>query len=135
MKTIESGKICQWLCDDVFCCYGIPEELVTDRGTELTSREFEDFLKRNCVKHMKTAPFCPQTDGLVERFNRSLLNSLRCYSQDNPSDWTEFLQPVTFSYRSAKHSSTGYSHFELLQVRQPRLGIDVRPTSTALIYY
>lgn len=130
MESVEASKLKKWLIDRVFCVYGIPQDLVTDRGTQLTSTEFEQFLQNNGIHHSLTAPFHPQSDGMVERFNRSLLNSLRCYAQENPDQWTDFLQPIVFAYRSAKHSSTGYSPFELLQIRQPRLGIDVRPAST-----
>lgn len=127
LEAINSKNICKWMEDQVFCSFGFPEELITDQGTQLTSKEFEDFLKRNGIFHRKTAPFHPQTDGLVERFNRTLVNSLRCYVQEHPEEWTRFLQPVTFAYRAAKHASTGYSPFELLQVRQPRMGIDIKP--------
>ena len=42
---------------------------------------------------------------MVERFNRSLLQLLRCYTETE-DNWEEFLPMVMYAYRLAKHSST-----------------------------
>ncbi|TRY62058.1 hypothetical protein TCAL_14986 [Tigriopus californicus] len=45
-------------------------------------------------------------------------------------DWLQYLQTCAFTYRSSRHASSGYSPFELLRCRIPRLGIDVAPPRT-----
>ena len=56
-------------------------------------------------------------DGLVERMNRSLLNLLRIFVQ-NEGDW-EHLQLLLYIYRTTKHSSTGLSPYEILFGQNP----------------
>lgn len=130
LKTTGSKDITDWIRDNVLTVYGVPEEITTDRGVQMTSEEFKRFVQGVGMKHTLTSPFSPATDGLVERHNRTLLNSLRCFTQENPEIWPQFLQTCAFAYRASRHSSSGYSPFELLQCRIPRLGMDVAPRTT-----
>jgi transposase InsO family protein len=56
---------------------GIPKQIVSDNGPQFTSGEFENFTKQNGIKHYKSAPFHPATNGLVERFVQTFKNSMR----------------------------------------------------------
>ena len=46
---------------------GLPEIVVTDNGSNFTSEELEDFLKQNGIRHIRTAPYHPASNGLAER--------------------------------------------------------------------
>ena len=50
-----------------FASFGIPEILVTDNGSNFTSSEFEEFLKSNGIRPVKTALYHPASNGLAER--------------------------------------------------------------------
>lgn len=69
LKSGEASVLTRWPCDNVLTVYGVPEEMITDCKTQLSSVEFEEFLKKNGIKHFKTAPFTPTTDGLVEPYS------------------------------------------------------------------
>jgi transposase InsO family protein len=56
--------------------------IVSDSGPQFTSGEFENFTKQNGIKHYKSAPFHPATNGLVERFVQTFKNSMRAMKQD-----------------------------------------------------
>lgn len=56
--------------------FGKPNELVTDRGTAFTSKEFADFIETRGIKHRKVAIAAPWVNGTVERINRFLKTSL-----------------------------------------------------------
>ena len=76
------------------------------------------------VKKVSTAAYRPQTNGLVERFNRTLAAMLSMYVNSKHTDWDRYLPYVTFAYNTTAHSATKESPFFLLYGRQARMPID-----------
>ncbi|KAI4884332.1 hypothetical protein NFI96_019149, partial [Prochilodus magdalenae] len=76
MDSTTASKTIQVL-KSMFSRYGLPEVLVSDNGPQFVLDEFARFLKANGVKHMRSAPFHPATNGLAERFVQTLKHSLR----------------------------------------------------------
>ena len=56
----------------LFAQFGLPEQLVTDNGPQFVAEEFEKFLKLNGIKHLRSAPYHPATNGEAERFVQTL---------------------------------------------------------------
>ena len=102
---------------------------MSDNGPQFTSDEFEKFLKGNRVKHILTAPYHPASNGLAERFVRTLKHSLKASSGDGRSvchRLAEFL----FEYRATPHATTGVSPDELFLKRPLRTRFDLmRPNA------
>ena len=71
------------------------------------------------IQKCRTTAYHPQCDGMVERFNRSLLQMLRCYVSTE-EDWETYLPLVLYAYRTAPHSTTGVSPFQLMFGRDPK---------------
>ena len=61
-----------------------------------------------------TSPYHPRTNGQVERFNQTLINALKKHTEKEPSEWHKWLPYVLLAYRSRKHSSTGFTPYELM---------------------
>ena len=97
----------------VFSCYGIPDILHSDQGRNFESTILPQTLEAFGVTKSCTTAYHPGGDGLVECFNRSLLQMLRAYVQQH-NDWEKYLPFVLYAYRTAVHSSTGVSPFELM---------------------
>ena len=76
------------------------------------------------ITKINTSSYHPQTDGLTERFNRTLINIISKYVDRNQDDWDNHLQLALYAYRTAVHSSTQFSPFELVFGRLPTLPID-----------
>ncbi|KAL2085952.1 hypothetical protein ACEWY4_019272 [Coilia grayii] len=76
------------------------------------------------IKGIRTTPYHPQTDGMVERFNQTLKAMLRKFVSDTGADWDQWLPYLLFAYREVPQA-TGYSPFELLYGRQVRGPLDV----------
>ena len=74
---------------------------------------------------LNTSPYHPMTDGLVERFNSFISQSLSMYISANQKDWDEFLPSILFAYHTSLQATTGDSPFYLLYGREPRLPLDV----------
>ena len=120
-----SATVEEFLMNDVFCRFGIPAEMVSDNGTQLTSVSFRSFCQKLGIRQRFTSIAHPMSDP-AERMMRTLQNMMRCYVKENQSDWDLILPNCVFAYRTSRHSTTGYSPAEALMGRQPRLPIDLR---------
>ncbi len=78
---------------------GIPREILTDQGTPFMSRTMADLCRLLQVKQLRTTVYHPQTDGLVERFNKTLKQMLRRVAADDRRDWDQMLPYVLFGIR------------------------------------
>ena len=65
MQTTTAEKTIQVL-RRMFAAYGLLEQVVSDNGSQFTSQEFAEFMKRNGIKHRKSTPYHPSTNGLAE---------------------------------------------------------------------
>ena len=101
----------------MFAAHGLPEVLVSDNGTAFSSGEFLEFTKRNCIRHVKTAPYHPSSNGQVERAVQTFKEAIKKNSTDSlQTRVSRFL----FNYRNTPHSTTGVSPAELSLGRRPR---------------
>ena len=102
----------------LFCTYGIPEIIHSDQGANFESTIIGQTLEAFGVKKSHTTPYHPEGDGMVERFNRTLLQLLRTYVEKK-EEWEKYLPLALFAYRTAVHSSTGVTPFKLMYGREP----------------
>ena len=102
-----------------FAVHGIPEQIVTDNGPQFIAEEFDEFTKRNGIKHVKSAPYHPASNGLAERFIKSLKQSLKASVNDGRS-LCQRLSSYLLTYRSTAHSTTGVPPCKLLFQRDLR---------------
>ncbi len=102
---------------------GIPKEILTDQGTAFMSRTIRELYELLGIKSVRTSVYHPQTDGLVERFNRTLKTMIRKFVHEDAKNWDKWLEPLLFAVREVPQDSTGFSPFELLYGRQPRGGL------------
>lgn len=107
----------------LFATYGLPRQVVSDNGPQFTSDEFRMFLECNRVKHIKSSPYHPSTNGAAERFIRTLKRALKC-GHDLHKDLNTFLM----SYRISPHATTNTPPCELFLKRTIRTRLDmIRP--------
>jgi len=82
---------------------------------------------------VRTTAYHPQTNGHVERYNRTTATQLRQYVADDPRRWDELLPVLTVAYNSQPHRSTGIAPFELVIPRRiPSLSVRNLPPGTPL---
>lgn len=128
MKEAKTETIAKILVEEVFCRFGIPSRLLSDRGAAFLSDVMAEILKLLSVKKVNTSPYHPQTDGLVERFNRTLIKLLSVYVDKKQSDWDVHLPYVMFAYRTSIQRSVGEEPFFLMFGRRSRYPIEISYT-------
>ena len=75
------------------------KEVRTDNGGECSSKEFEQDLKKQVTQHELTVPKTPEQNGVTERMNRTLVETIRSMLEDSelPKQfWAEVLSTVTY---------------------------------------
>ena len=127
MQDQSSETIVRLFVDNVICRHGVPNQLLSDRGTNLLSDLILDICQLTGMKKINTTCYHPQTDGLVENFNKTLRSMIAKHAKQFGMDWDKYLHHLLFAYRTKPHESTGESPFYLLYGRDARI-----PTATAL---
>ena len=112
----------------IFATHGIPEVLVSDNGSGFTSSEFKEFLNRNGIRHLTTAPYHPSSNGMAERAVQVFKEGMK---KSTSGDLETRLSRFLFHYRTTPHSTTGVSPAELLMGRQLRSQLDLLQPSIA----
>ena len=103
----------------LFSVMGLPDILHSHQGWNFESTLLQQTLKSFEVYKSHTTVYHPEGDGMVERFNQSLLQLLRSYI-DNEDDWERCLPLVLYACCTAAHSSTGVFPYMLMFGRQPQ---------------
>ena len=119
--------IAKLLVEGVVARHGVPAKLLSDRGPSFLSKLVLEVCKYLGVTKVNTSAYHPQSDGLVERFNRTLTDMLAKSVVPGITEWDQKLPFVLFAYRASLQTSTGDSPFFLMYGRDPRL-----PTETTL---
>ena len=98
----------------MFATHGLPRTVVSDNGSMFTSSDFEEFMQRNGIRHIRTAPYHPASNGLAERAVQTLKEGLkRLTSGCLETKLSRFL----FQYRITPHTTTGQPPAQLLMGR------------------
>ena len=113
------------LVTEFICRFGVPFQLHTDQGREFESKLLAAICKLLEIDKTRTTPYRPQSDGMIERFNRTLQQMLAMYVNENKRDWDDHLPYVMFAYRSSIHASTGFSPNSLMLGREVNLPLDI----------
>ncbi len=117
LRGINAAHIAEELIKIFAARVGMPEEILTDQGSNFTSQLLAEFYQLLHIQSIRTSPYHPQTDGLVERFNQTLKSMLRKAVSSEGKDWDEWIPYLLFAYREVPQASTGFSPFELLYGR------------------
>lgn len=103
---------------------GVPERLHSDQGRQFESEVFQELCRRLGIQKTRTTPYHPQSDGMVERFNRTLKDMVAKYVRGNGYNWDLIVPASCFAYNTSKHVVTGYTPFFLVHGREARLPVD-----------
>ena len=113
----------------VFKHHGLPDDVITDRGPQFTSKFTARFLELCNIQGNKSTAFHPQSDGQTERVNQVLEQYLRTFCDYQQDNWMDLLPLAEFTYNNAKHTSTQVSPFMANYGRHPRHTLRITESS------
>ncbi|OBZ80286.1 hypothetical protein A0J61_11665, partial [Choanephora cucurbitarum] len=125
LPVASKEAVADFIYEEIVMRFGVPSEIVTDRGDNFTSGLVDAYLKKVGVNHKLTSAYHPQSNGKVERFNGVIKQMLRKYTNGALHRWDDFVNAALWACCVRVHTTTGYSPFYLTEEREPRLPGDV----------
>ena len=119
MKDITSTDVAEALLT-VFSRVGFPAQILSDQGPQFDSHLMKEFVNLCGSRGVRTSPYHPQANGIIERFHSTIKAMLRKVASDRPRDWDRFLPSLLFACRELPSETTGFSPFQLLFGREVR---------------
>ena len=119
LREITSERICNALLS-IFSRFGFPNIVLSDNGTQFVSNLTTAFNQMLQITQIFSTRYHPQSNGCVERANQTIKLMIEKVCIDKPKAWDIYLHMILFAYRNAKHSSTGFSPFQLMFGRQAK---------------
>ena len=114
------------LClDHVFRLHGLPDIIVSDRGSQFVSAFWEHLTSSPSIKRKLSNAYHPQTHGQMERANQDPENHLRRYVSWTQDDWAHWLSVAELAANSAPSATTGISPFHAVYGYEPRMDFDI----------
>ena len=110
--------------------HGVPKSIVSDRDKVFTSSFWKALFQLQGTKLCMSSSYHPQSDGQTEVLNRILEQYLRCFTEDQPKRWVEWISWAEYSYNTSVHSSTKISPFEAVYGVPPPSLVSYIPNTT-----
>ena len=132
LSTATSLDLATTFIEHVFSKHGLPDDIISDRGSLFISSFWESLCSLLKIKRNLSTAYHPETDGQTERVNQVLEQYLRMYVSYHQDDWDSWLPLAEFAYNNAEHSSTKQSPFFTNYGRHPRFdSIQIKDASPA----
>lgn len=121
IKRATAEEVTKFLWEDIICRHGCPKKIISDQGSHFVNNLMEQLTNKYKINHQLSTPYHPETNGLVERFNRTLKESL---AKLGGNAWDEHIQSVLFAYRTKRHDSTKVKPFYAVYGRKEMAPMD-----------
>nr|GEU54045.1 reverse transcriptase domain-containing protein [Tanacetum cinerariifolium] len=113
VATITGNQIKKFVWDNIVCRFGLPGEIISDNGKQFRDNPFKDWCEKLNIRQCFASVKHPQTNGLVERANRSLGEGMKARLDKRSKDWMEEISHVLWAHRNMIKSSNGDTSFSL----------------------
>lgn len=123
LRKATTDAILNKIVQDYIPTFGSIQKILTDNGTQFTSRKWTEELKKLGVKAIFTTSYYPESNP-VERVNREIGRILRAYCFHKHSTWVKWLENIEFWLNNTTHHSTGFTPQQLTEGKRYRLSID-----------
>jgi transposase InsO family protein len=131
LKSANAETVATFIYEEIICRYGAPKVIQSDQGTHFVNELIRNLTERFKVKHSLSSPYHPQSNGLVERFNRTLCEGIAKVA-DKIMDWDRYIQPVLFAYRTKNLRISNKSPYVLVYGKEPSMVMDETKRSSII---
>ncbi|GBN58662.1 Pol polyprotein [Araneus ventricosus] len=124
VPDIQSSTVCKVLIDFI-SRHGIMQILYSDKGSNFISQAMQEVYKTLGIKKLQTVSFNPQANGVVERLNKTLIDSLSHLVSKNQMDWCQLVPLALMAYRNAYQRTIKESPAFLVYGRNPVMPLNL----------
>ena len=131
MRNQEADTVARKLVDNFITIFGVPMQIHTFQGANFESILFKELCKLLDIDKTRTTVMRPQSDGMAERYIRTIEDMLSSFISSHQKDWDKFIPLLNMAYRSSVHETTGMTPNNMIFGREINLPIDLvlgRPT-------
>ena len=125
IRNKKATTVAQKVVDRIVTIFGTHLQLHSDQGKTFESEVFQEMCKILGIHKTRTTPYCPQSDGMIERANRTIENMLSLFVDENQKNWDQMIPLLMLAYRSSIHETTGVSPHEMMIARPAALPVDL----------
>ncbi|GJU11053.1 reverse transcriptase domain-containing protein [Tanacetum coccineum] len=118
VATITGNQIKKFVWDNIVCRFGLPIEIISDNGKQFRDDPFKDWCEKLCIRQHFASVKHSQTNGLVERANRSLGEGIKARLDERSKNWIKELPHVLWAHRTMIKSSNEDTPFSLTRGKQ-----------------
>jgi transposase InsO family protein len=117
---LSAQRTAEVFINEIIMKEGVPKAILTDNGTNFRNEIMKQLTKQHGIQHRFSTPYYPQSNGGVERVNRTIKAWLKkTLDEVGNKDWVKALPSVIMAINGSVHSSTNYSPFKLFKNREP----------------
>ncbi|XP_060564385.1 uncharacterized protein LOC132723637 [Ruditapes philippinarum] len=125
IKNQEAVTVANKFIEKFVSVFGVPKQIHSDQGRNFESSLFQEMCKILGSEKTRTTAFRPQSDGLVERGQRTIKAMLTKFVDENQKNWDAYLPILCMAYNSAVQETTGFTPSMLMFGRELDLPIDL----------
>ncbi|GJZ55865.1 reverse transcriptase domain-containing protein [Tanacetum coccineum] len=126
VATITGSQVKKFVWDNIVCRFGLPGEIVSDNGKQFSDNPFKDWCDKLNITQRFASVKHPQSNGLVERANRSLGEGIKSRLGEGNKNWIEELPHVLWAHRTMIKSSHGDTPFSLTYGTEAVIPAEIR---------
>ena len=119
----HAQEVAKKLVNEFISRFGAPLEIHTDQGPNFESTLFRELCRLLQITKTRTTPYRPSSNGLIERFNKTLGNMIKSFIDENPREWDSSIDLLMAAYRSTVHPAPGFTPNQIMLGRDVKLPI------------
>jgi transposase InsO family protein len=137
--TTQDSKAAINFIKSIVFCFGVPHSIITDNGTNFTSKEFKDYCERLEIKLKFASVAHPKTNGQVEKSNGLICNGIKkrllAPLEKAKHAWVDELPSVLWSLRSTPNAATQETPFFLVHGAEAVLPVEITHKAPRIAAY